>query len=332
MAIVFKKYVLKQLLLSVFFFNGFICLGQTIIVGNTELDSSWSKTIYASYVESFYDLYKSSEHLIIAQSKIDENGNWELSLPHKDYSYLVRLHVSKITDPIASLIIGTKDENHCFLTIDNEEVINYFANDSTTILSSFSSENSYLNNKMLEISAIAKKWNELDKNTIGSDNKIVLRKKAADELLKYADTTSLLLPAIYAAHSADFGFNKDQIETSINGTYNRLGEHPYLKVYPITNNTYTYFLYFILIACVPVFILALLKSQKMYYTKKKQSLINSLSIREKEVLDLVINGKRNKEISDMLHIEVSTVKSHVNSIYSKLNVGSRKDLSQFDRL
>ncbi|HMC01010.1 MAG TPA: LuxR C-terminal-related transcriptional regulator, partial [Flavobacteriaceae bacterium] len=286
--------------------------------------------IYASYVESFYDLYKSSEHLIIAQSKIDEQGNWELSLPHREYNYLVRLHASKTTDPIASLIIGTKDENHCFLAIDSEDVIHYSANDSITILTSFSSQNSYLNNRMLEILAIAKKWNELDKNTIGSDNKIALRKNAAEELLKYADTTSLMLPAIYSAHSADFGFNKEQIEASINNTCNRLGEHPYLKVYPITNNTYTYFLYFILIASVPIFILALLKSQKLYSTKKKQSLINSLSIREKEVLDLVINGKRNKEISDMLHIEVSTVKSHVNSIYSKLNVGSRKDLSQFE--
>ncbi|WP_417881870.1 LuxR C-terminal-related transcriptional regulator, partial [Xanthomarina gelatinilytica] len=286
----------------------------------------------ASYVESFYDLYKSSEHLIIAQSKIDEKGNWELFLPHKDYSYLIRLHVSKTKDPIASLIIGTKDENHCFLAIGNEDVINYVAKDSTTILNSYSSRNSFLNNRMQEITAIAKKWNELDKNTIGSDNKIVLRKNAAHELLKYADTTSFILPAIYAAHSADFGFNKAQIESSINETYNRLGEHPYLKVYPITNNTYTYFIYFILIASVPVFILAFLKSQKLYKTKKKQALINSLSIREKEVLDLVIEGKRNKEISDMLHIEVSTVKSHVNSIYSKLNIQSRKDLSQFEEL
>ena len=32
----------------------------------------------------------------------------------------------------------------------------------------------------------------------------------------------------------------------------------------------------------------------------------------------------------MLHIEVSTVKSHINTIYSKLNVASRKDLSQFN--
>jgi len=101
-------------------------------------------------------------------------------------------------------------------------------------------------------------------------------------------------------------------------------------MYPIINNTYKYFLYFILIACIPVFVLAFLKSQKLYHTKKKQSLIHSLSIREKEVLDLVIIGKRNKEISDMLHIEVSTVKSHINTIYSKLNVASRKDLSQFN--
>jgi DNA-binding CsgD family transcriptional regulator len=39
-----------------------------------------------------------------------------------------------------------------------------------------------------------------------------------------------------------------------------------------------------------------------------------------------MEGKSNKEISDILLIGLSTVKSHVNSIYSKLGINSRKDV------
>jgi DNA-binding NarL/FixJ family response regulator len=39
-----------------------------------------------------------------------------------------------------------------------------------------------------------------------------------------------------------------------------------------------------------------------------------------------MNGKSNKEISDELNIGLSTVKSHVNRIYSKLEIKSRKDI------
>ena len=51
-----------------------------------------------------------------------------------------------------------------------------------------------------------------------------------------------------------------------------------------------------------------------------------LSVQERKVLRLVSGGKSNKEISEELHIEVSTVKSHVSKIYSKLGVRSRKEV------
>ena len=54
--------------------------------------------------------------------------------------------------------------------------------------------------------------------------------------------------------------------------------------------------------------------------------IQHLSNQEKRVFNLLQKGKTNKEISSELHIEVSTVKSHLNKIYSRLGVKSRKDI------
>jgi DNA-binding NarL/FixJ family response regulator len=48
-----------------------------------------------------------------------------------------------------------------------------------------------------------------------------------------------------------------------------------------------------------------------------------LSPREKAILHLVLDGASNKDIGDSLHIAEQTVKNHLSTIYSKMNVSSR---------
>jgi len=55
-------------------------------------------------------------------------------------------------------------------------------------------------------------------------------------------------------------------------------------------------------------------------------LLNELSDRQMEVYDLIISGKTNKEIMTELFIEQSTLKSHINQIYKKLNIKNRREL------
>jgi LuxR family maltose regulon positive regulatory protein len=52
-------------------------------------------------------------------------------------------------------------------------------------------------------------------------------------------------------------------------------------------------------------------------------LVEPLSERELAVLKLISAGFSNREIADKLFIEIGTVKTHINNIYSKLNVHSR---------
>ena len=51
----------------------------------------------------------------------------------------------------------------------------------------------------------------------------------------------------------------------------------------------------------------------------------NLSAREQEVLDLIATGKTNNDIASKLFISVRTVKFHVSSILSKLNVKNRTE-------
>ena len=56
------------------------------------------------------------------------------------------------------------------------------------------------------------------------------------------------------------------------------------------------------------------------------SKIYNMSNRESEIIDLIIEGKTNKEIGDVLFIEISTVKTHVSKIFKKQGVKNRTQL------
>ncbi len=57
--------------------------------------------------------------------------------------------------------------------------------------------------------------------------------------------------------------------------------------------------------------------------RKIERLIEPLSDREQEILQLVADGLSNSEIADKLIVTVGTVKKHLNNIFGKLSVGSR---------
>jgi DNA-binding NarL/FixJ family response regulator len=56
---------------------------------------------------------------------------------------------------------------------------------------------------------------------------------------------------------------------------------------------------------------------------------SALSDREREVVSLIGEGFRNKEIAHRLHISEPTVKTHLNRIFQKLNVRNRSELVSY---
>lgn len=54
-------------------------------------------------------------------------------------------------------------------------------------------------------------------------------------------------------------------------------------------------------------------------------LSSSLTTRETEVLRLVADGLRNRDVANALHISENTVKNHMRSIHEKLGVGTRTE-------
>ncbi len=53
---------------------------------------------------------------------------------------------------------------------------------------------------------------------------------------------------------------------------------------------------------------------------------HKISKREREIMELIVAGKSNKEIEEQLFISVNTVKNHIYHLYQKLGINSRSQL------
>ena len=56
---------------------------------------------------------------------------------------------------------------------------------------------------------------------------------------------------------------------------------------------------------------------------------NALSAREREVLQLIAEGKTSREIAEILHLSIKTVQSHRTSLMQKLDLHDRGDLIKY---
>lgn len=65
--------------------------------------------------------------------------------------------------------------------------------------------------------------------------------------------------------------------------------------------------------------------QHFHYQPSRSGAEHPLSIREREVLELLSKGLPYKEIADLLGVNIETVRKHCHNIYEKLQVSSRTE-------
>lgn len=300
------------------------------ISGKLILDDSWERKIYASYIKTFEKEYAVSNDLIITSAVIDSLGNFKIDLNKTPAKWsLLRLHVVKKGVTPNSLVIGSRNENFIFLVAKRDSEIEIFNTKDIPIFSKTRIEGA---DYMQTFDYIKKLSNY--PNTINYENSVIekefIKEVVSEKLKVVADTCNNPLVSLYAIYQTDF--QSDYLKNpkfyeiyllkwkNENSSYFK----SFRQKFPIVNNSLTNnknTKYIILL----VSIAGILLLSVFIYTKKKHQKIKTLSVQERKIFDLIRNGLSNKEISAECNIELTTVKSHVSSIYSKLKIKSRKE-------
>lgn len=326
----FKKLncsVLIIILISLNTFSQSNSKNESVIQGKLHLDSIWKPVVYLSHIPTFKEMYTMSREMIFAETNIDSLGYFKFSLkdfPEQDNFY--RLHISKKGAPAASLIIGGKEENHIFFIANNKENIN-IKNTENGLFKPYQINGYSPNNSLQKVDSIINHVEEHDYSLV---KKEFITKTIYDKLRHVADTSNHSIVSLYALHHSKFestflsnqNFYKNYLDKwkDENSTY---FQELRTKLPKEENSNAMIFL----AIGISFFILGFVFNYQFNLKRKqKNNKLKLLSVQERKILKLLKEGKSNKEISEEYNIGMSTVKSHVSSIYCKLNLKSRKEV------
>jgi len=290
------------------------------ITGNLQLDSTWAREIFLSEIPSFQQMFTASNQLIVAGANLDEMGSFKLAYtPQHNEEKLYRVQIHKKLDPVSTITIGGVDENHIFIIAEGGDQLNFDYQSGFALFRNAKIIGNEHNLLVQEVIDLVNNQTELKREEVKS------------RLIEIAGTTDSECIAWFAAHNV-FGLSADQRKSLNKILENLPGDSTYAASLNSSYKSESNLLFFI-----PIFVgFILLFGWKVYpelIRKLDQKKIYSkLSSQEMKVMGMVVKGHSNKEIASNLYIELSTVKSHVNSIYSKLNLSARKQTKRYKRL
>ncbi|WP_299334507.1 helix-turn-helix transcriptional regulator [uncultured Psychroserpens sp.] len=303
---------------------------QHNIKGTIKLDSTWTNKVYLSLIPSFNKMYTMSNAMIVSVADIDENGHFKFDtsfLPEDERLY--RIHIAKKDAPPASLIIGGDDENHIFIITQKYSNISIHKNAKTMPFHQTKISGGLSNDALDEINEISKFI-----DSTGVENTYLKREfitKGINEKLRFiADTSSNGLVSLYALYKSKYESNYE-INKQFYTDYLEKWSHNKSSYFSEFRNSLPRedqkesYSYTNIILAICSFLLGILFSY-YFWVLRKANKLKSLSVQERKIFMLLQDGKTNKEISEELNIGLSTVKSHVSNIYSKLGIKSRKEI------
>jgi DNA-binding CsgD family transcriptional regulator len=325
--------IFKNFLLGLLFCSACnLCISSEsvgYIKGTLLLDESLERKIYISLIASFEKENAVSESMIIKSSLIDSLGRFSVNLDNlPDGWCLLRLHIVKKGNPPASLIIGGLDENYYFIIANRISKIELHNTTEKPIFSNLSISGAPYMNTVKYITKLAHYPDSLNfENSLVE--KEFFEEVVSDKLKAVADTCKNLLVSLYALNQIDFYSDYAKDPAFYRSFYTKWKDEksPYLeslkrKIPMARNSLWPYLLLLLVVGAGFILARTLIRDGKGRKIKK-------LSVQERRIFELLQKRATNQEIADELNIELSTVKSHVSNIFSKLKISSRKDAQDF---
>lgn len=339
--------ILRKLLfvLSMIYCNS--AIADYSISGKVNLSEEWQPQIFLAAIDKLDDYYNAYPDLIVDAAHINPDGTFLLegtTLPPEKKFYRLYIMKEQNSEFDACLYVGGDDHNFIHVILDQNAKLK-ISSDPTLKgpFGNYSVEGDYDNDMMRSLARLVYPSFYFYQIKFPSELRFSQEKLNRD-LISFSDTCSSTMASLAAVVNTDM----DKYHESNSAFYqafasrleNDLGDNSYTKDYERKLRYYSneefvespwknIALLFLAAIC------GFLLFQNMNLRKKinlKQtnqevtsSLVDQLTNKEIEILNLITTGKSNKEIAGDLFIELSTVKTHINKIYSKLNISNRKD-------
>ncbi|MBT8272424.1 MAG: winged helix-turn-helix transcriptional regulator [Bacteroidia bacterium] len=339
----------------------FICLflvaksySQYAFSGQVDTNK-WQNTVYLSLIEDYRQLSGMYAEQIIAKTTSDSLGYFQFSGDQLDDEHRIyRLHVDNCAE-------DSRDLNHFTGDCPDSREVLFIAKNTDSIQFPLSFNKEMFcdirssNEKALALIRVDSLKEEMGfafSEIRSTANKKLNTKKWFETLQAFGTNLNEPLAELYiyaflsdrSNEFYDYYLNDlttnsyyDKLEARL---INRYPNSIYLKKYSTEiasdkftvsdengNSGWPNYVYILIGLSVLLNILLIVKLIKNR-TNYKTGLTSSLSKQEQKILDHILEDLTNKDIAERMFISVSTVKTHINNIYKKLNVQSREEVKK----
>ncbi|MEM1124034.1 MAG: helix-turn-helix transcriptional regulator, partial [Bacteroidota bacterium] len=317
---------------------------QYRIKGKVNVSPDWQPQIYLAAIDKLNDYYRASADLVIQIAPIQADGSFEINgdnLPDDPRFYRLYLMKEQNQEYDACLYFGLNDHNFIHLVLHNSSQLDIQAD--TTTFSPFGNyrvQGDETNQLMRQLSNKVYPNIEFYSFRFPTEQKLA-QEKLHQDLKYFSDTCQNALVSLAAVNYTDF----DEYFETDRYFYEDFGERlkatlphsVYTQNYFRKLNYYAFeegdslpnWVYWTIGGL--TFGLLLVGGLAVYFYKKSSQqnrerpivkipttddLYEKLTLKEREILALILAGKPNKEIASDLFIGLSTVKTHINKIYA----------------
>ncbi len=318
------------------------------IKGQLNLSEEWQSQVFLSTINKLDDYYSANPEDIIQVGYVQEDGSFSISgnnLPPEDRFY--RLYTIKKDNSEFDACLYGEDHNFIHLILNNNTEVEVHTDpDHFAPFGNYSVIGNSPNVGLQRLSTLIYPSFYFHKIKFHSELQFSQEKLNRD-LFEFADTCQQSLVALAAIINTDM----DKYYPIEENRYSELGQqlqetmpgHNYTRDYFRKINYHKgdsaeahlpiwVFLMFGAFACFFIWAVATINSlKKKIATIPKTAPSTPTPIKpqftpqEEKILQLILEEKSNKEIAATLFIELSTVKTHINKLYSKLGAKNRAE-------
>ena len=330
------------------------------INGKIELNKDWQPVLFLASINAPENLNVTSPDFNIAKTFINADGTFQfqnITLP-SDLRYY-RFYMVKSPNSMVDFNL-TGERFFIHFILDNSSNISFTAKTDSSSFKVTSVTGDTKNQQLLNFQNTFFDKKQPLKNDLSKAQEEFLTIDLENYIREFVDSCNNALVGLFALYqiedketdflrNSDFYFNfqdklnkqfphsiytekYDNLLNDLVGFRQMVCEIP--GVIPKWKDTLIYVESILLIAFLITIIILYVRLKKQTNIEKNtinpdKEDIEKLTVKEREILELLSLGRSNKEIATELFIELSTVKSHLGRIYKQLNVTGRQEAIKF---